>query len=199
MEFNDTVCARRMVRSFTGRPVDGQVLDRLLAAARRSPTAGNTEGWALVVLRGADETGPFWEATTDVAWQQRSRRWPGLTKAPVVVAVFTSPDRYRDRYAEPDKAASGLAGDPWPVPYWFVDVGQVVATLLLAAVDAGLGGCFLGNFRGEEELRAALGVPPGWRYAGAVLLGEPAHDDPRSPSLDRSWRHSDSSVHRGRW
>lgn len=199
MELSEVLRARRMVRAFTGRPVPDQVLDRVLGAAARAPTAGNTEGWALVVLAGEVETAPFWQATTTQGWRRTARRWPGLSAAPVVVAVYTSPDRYRQRYGEPDKAASGLARDGWPVPYWFVDAGQVVMAMLLAATDAGLGACFLGNFRGEEALAHALGVPGGWRYAGAVLLGEAAGDDPASASAGRPWRAAGTAVHRGRW
>jgi nitroreductase len=85
------------------------------------------------------------------------------------------------------------------VPYWFVDTGFAALLLLLGAVDAGLGACFLGNFRGEEALAAALGVPDDRRYAGTVLLGEPGGDDPPSASLARGRRRAEDVVHRGRW
>jgi nitroreductase len=71
--------------------------------------------------------------------------------------------------------------------------------MLLAARDAGLGACFLGNFRGEADLRVALGVPDDRRYIGAVLMGEPGGIDPPSPSLARGRRHGPDVVHRGRW
>jgi nitroreductase len=199
MELTEALRARRMVRSFTGRPVPPHLLDRVLDSARRAPTAGNTEGWALVVLAGEAETAPFWAATTTEAWRRTARRWPGLSAAPVVVVVLASPERYRQRYGEPDKAASGLDRDDWPVPYWYFDAGQVVLTMLLTATDAGLGGCFLGNFRGEEALGRTLGIPAGWRYAGAVLLGEAAGDDPPSASVSRPWRTAGATIHRGRW
>src|ERR1700722_14953836 len=178
MELSDAVVGRRMVRSFSGEPVPTEVLDHVLDLACRAPSAGNTGGWDTVVLVGPDETSAFWDATTTADWRARSRRWPGLSLAPVVVALFVHPDAHRARYAETDKAASGLgtpgsvlegaggaAGadvpgvDPWPVPYWFVDGGFAVMVMLLAAANAGLGACFLGNFRGEAALRGALGVP----------------------------------------
>jgi nitroreductase len=190
-----------MVRSFSDRPVPEVLLDRILDDALRAPSAGNTGGWDVVLLQGA-ETAIFWEATTTAAWRQSSRRWPGLAVAPVALVLFAHPAAYAERYAEPDKAASGLgagAGDDWPVPYWFVDTGFAALLLLLGAVDAGLGACFLGNFRGEEALAAALGVPAGRRYVGTVLVGEPAGDDPPSASLDRGQRQSEEVVHRGRW
>ena len=191
---------RRMVRSFSGAAVPDGVLDRILAAATTAPAAGNTAGWDAVVLVGSSETGPFWEATTTDDWRRRSRRWPGLRRAPVVVALFVDPGAYLERYAQPDKLGSGLErGEAWAVPYWMVDGGFAALLLLLAAADAGLGACFLGNFRGEEALRHALGVPADRRYLGAVLLGEPGGDDPPSSSARRGRRDPAAAFHRGRW
>ena len=72
-------------------------------------------------------------------------------------------------------------------------------TLLLGAVDRGLGACFLGCFRGEAALLDALGVPAGWRLFGAVLLGRPDGSDHRSASLDRPRGPAAARLHRGRW
>ncbi len=194
-----------MVRSFSSAPVPAEVVDWVLDLACRAPSAGNTGGWDAVVLTGSEQTAPFWEATTTAAWRARSRRWPGLGAAPVVVALFVDPDAYRARYREPDKQSSGLGchdpdgADQWPVPYWFVDGGFAAMVMLLAATDAGLGACFLGNFRGEDALHGALGVPGDRRYVGAVLMGEPAEADPPSPSLARGRRQPSEVVHRGRW
>lgn len=220
MDLEDVVRNRRMVRSFSGAPVPEDVLAEILASAPRAPSAGNTDGCALVVLRGPRETTVLWESTTTESWRQRARRWPGLSRAPVAVVVLTSPGRYVDRYSEPDKMGAGLgrdgaraSGSPppslvgprsdptnaWPVPYWFVDAGQMVMGILLGAVDHGLGACFLGNFRGEAALLDRLGVPSQWRYVGTVLLGEPGGDDPPSASLSRPRRSVERMVHYGRW
>ena len=72
-------------------------------------------------------------------------------------------------------------------------------TVLLGAVDAGLGACFLGVFRGQEELARSLGVPEGWRQFGAVALGRPDGSDRRSPSLDRPRPPRSERIHRGGW
>jgi nitroreductase len=190
-----------MVRSFSGAMPSPQVRESLFELARRAPTAGNSQGWDAVVLEGPEQTARFWEATTTEPWRERSPRWPGLRRAPVIVALFSDPGAYVRRYREPDKEASGLGSGPdaWPVPYWDTDAAMAVMILLLAAVDAGLGACFLGNFRGEDELRAVLGVPPDRRYLGAVLLGEPGGDDPPSPSSSRPRRSSPEVFHRGSW
>ncbi|MGH9088306.1 MAG: nitroreductase family protein, partial [Acidimicrobiales bacterium] len=87
----------------------------------------------------------------------------------------------------------------WPVPYWFGDAAFATMTLLLGATDEGLGACFLGSFRGEGPLLAALGVPEGWRLFGAVLIGHPDGADRPSASLDRPGPSAAERVHHGRW
>jgi len=189
-----------MVRSFSGAPVPADVLEGLIAWATSAPSAGNTAGWEAVVLVGRDQTQAFWEATTTDDWRRRSRRWPGLSRAPVVVAIFVRVDAYLARYGEPDKAASGLDEEQaWPVPYWFVDGGFAALLLLLAATDAHLSACFLGNFRGEAALKTALGVPEDRRYLGAVCIGDADGGDAPSPSASRGRRQPSQVFHRGRW
>jgi nitroreductase len=191
-----------MMRSFSAEPLGRDEVDLILQAALRSPTAGNTKGTAWVALEGPDQTALYFDATTDEAWRTRHKEWSdGLARAPVVLLAYSSPDAYVDRYAEEDKAKEGLGetAGAWPVPYWIGDAAFGVMTVLLAAVDAGLGACVLGAFRGEAELAARLDVPPGWRLFCAVLLGHPDGGDHRSASLDRDSPKPSERIHRGRW
>jgi nitroreductase len=152
------------------------------------------------VLEGPTETATYWDSTTDQAWRARNPdRFGGLRRAPVVLLSYGSPAAYAERYGEPDKDDARLAGGDWPVPYWFGDAAFGVMAVLLAAVDAGLGACLLGNFRGEAVLAARLQVPDGWHLFGAVLLGRPDGQDHRSRSLHRATPERAQRVHRGRW
>ncbi len=199
MELTEAVVRRHMTRNFSGRPLEPAVVDGLLEAALRAPSAGNTQGREFVVLEGPEQTARYWEATTDEAWRSGSRRFAGMARAPVVILVMADPDAYRSRYQESDKARSDGAEVDWVVPYWFVDASFATMTLLLAATDCGLGTAFLGNFRGEDRLRTALGVPARLRWVGAVLLGEAKQPDPPSTSAGRPRRTLADSVHRGHW
>jgi nitroreductase len=206
MELAEAIARRHMVRSFADRPVDPEVIAGLLGVALRAPRAGNTAGTAWMVLEGP-ETATYWEATTDEAWRGRSARWPGLSRAPVVALSLASPAAYLDRYSEADKVegalgwprAGGGGEGAWTVPYWFSDAAFATMLVLLGATDAGLGACFLGNFRGEDALLAALEVPEDWRLFGAVLLGHPDGLDHRSPSLARPAPDPGSALHWGGW
>jgi nitroreductase len=202
MELHEAIRQRRMVRSFSSEPIESAVVDYLLDAALRSPTAGNTGGTAWVVLEGREQTATFWDATTDEDWRTRNpRRAAGLRRAPVVLLAYASPAAYVDRYAEADKAPSGLGegAHRWPIPYWTGDAAFGVMAVLLGAVDAGLGACILGTFRGEDELATRLGVPQGWRLFCAVALGRPDGDDHRSPSLNRRRTVGAERIHRQTW
>jgi nitroreductase len=118
-----------------------------------------------------------------------------------VLLAYASPAAYVERYAEPDKADGALGTGPegWPVPYWYGDAAFGVMAVLLQAVDAGLGACVLGNFRGEAELARAVGVPDPWRLFCAVLLGKPDGKGHRSASLDRRGPQRSARIHHGRW
>lgn len=201
MELRQVIRRRAMVRSFTREPVQAAVLDRLLSDALRSPTAGNAGGTAWVVLEGPEQTRRYWDATTDDEWRRDSRRWEGLRRAPVLLLAYSCAGVYVARYREPDKAASGLGegADRWTVPYWTGDAAFGVMTVLLGAVDAGLGACILGTFRGEADLAERLAVPEGWRLFCAVALGHPDGEDHRSASLDRPRPGRAERVHRGTW
>jgi nitroreductase len=198
MELTEAVRRRRMTRNFSGQPLDAGVVDALLAAALRAPSAGNTQGREFVVLEGADQTSRYWQAATDEAWRTTSPRFGGLSRAPVVVLVFADPEAYRSRYREPDKSPDGRDLE-WVVPFWFVDAAFATMHLLLAATDQGVGAAFLGNFRGEDAVRTSFGVPERLRWLGAVLLGQGAEPDPASSSAERHRRTLEESVHRGQW
>ena len=188
-----------MVRAFTEDPVDPATVDHLIDLARRAPSAGNSQGWAFVVLTGADEAARYWDVTLP-AERRPGFRWPGLVAAPVLIVALVRPDAWVDRYSEPDKASTGLGDGAgrWPVPYWWVDAGMAVEHLLLGAVEAGLGACFFGLFDHEDAVLGALGVPEGWRAVGTVALGHPAPDEP-GRSAGRPRLTLDDVVHRGRW
>ena len=191
------VRSRRMVRSFSRDPVDDDLLVELLDLARRAPSAGNSQPWELLVLERT-QTARYWEVT--LGERRAGFRWQGLLDAPVLVVPYVRPAAYVERYAEGDKAATGLGrgADAWPVPYWWVDGGAAVENLLLAATAAGLGACFFGQFDHEADVRTAFGVPEDRRALGTVALGHPAPDEP-GRSATRPRPALDTIVHRGRW
>jgi nitroreductase len=198
MELHDAIRRRRMVRSFDPRPIDAVTLDRILDAARRAPSAGNSQGVDLVVL---DEPERYWSLTFPDADARAGFRWQRLFDAPVLVIAVVDPGAYTRRYSVSDKAATGLGDvDAWSVPYWWVDGGMAVQNLLLAAVDAGLGALLFGIFEHEAAVKTVFGIPEDRRIAGVIALGHlgPGADE-AGASARRPRRTLEQMVHRGAW
>ena len=191
-----------MTRSFSDRSIDDDVLARLVDLASRAPSAGKTQGWHLVALSGS-ETARFWDMSLP-ADARATFRWPGLLQAPLILLPLADPAAYVSRYAEPDKARTGLgeSEDAWPTPYWTVDTSMSIMTLLLAAEDVGLGALFFGIFQREAEVRAELGIPEHLQLLGAIALGWP--DSPRAAdgagrSATRPRRPASEIIHHAGW
>ncbi len=190
-----------MTRAFTPAPLPPDAVERILDAARRAPTAGFTQGVDLVVLEGRDETDRLWDVTLP-GDQRGAFAWPALLDAPLLVVPVCEPAAYVRRYAERDKAATGLGAsrDAWEVPYWTVDAAFAAMALQYAAVAEGLGVLFFGIPGPWTPVLAALGVPDGFEAIGAVAMGHSAVTDGATGSPTRRPRRPASDViHRGGW
>jgi nitroreductase len=199
MEFADVVRKRRMVHAFEQRPIETAMIDQLLETARRGPSAGFSQGTDFLVLDDDAAVDRFWELTDDPRFpREPSER---AVSPPVVVLAFADADRYLARYREPDKIAFGLGeADAWPVKFWETDTAMACMLLLLAAVDAGVGGWLFGLSYGEEDLIREFGVPADRKLIAVVGLGyEGVDEHPRGSALTRSRRPFDDMVHRNRW
>lgn len=191
-----------MTRSFSDRSIDDVLIDRLVDLAVRAPSAGKTQGWHLVALAGV-ETARFWDITLPIE-KRATFRWPGLLRAPLLLLPLADASAYVARYAEPDKARTGLGESEaaWPTPYWTIDASMSVMTLLLAAEDAGLGSLLFGVFHNEAELREALGIPEHLQLLGAIALGwpdAPRRVDGEGRSATRQRRSATEIIHRNGW
>src|SRR5258707_3518386 len=98
MEFQDVVRKRRMVRSFEPGPLAREVVERILANAQRAPSAGFSQGWAFLVLEGADQTQAYWDTVGPE--DEDAFRWQDLYKAPLLIVCLSNKSAYLDRYAE---------------------------------------------------------------------------------------------------
>jgi nitroreductase len=188
-----------MVRRFDRRPVPREVLDRILDAGRRAPSAGFSQGLELLVLDDPQAVAEFWEITRDPehGWDADD-----VANGPTVLVLpIPDPDRYVERYAEPDKIRFGMdRAERWPVRFWDVDAAMASMLMLLAAVDEGLGGWFFGITHGERALLDRFGVPDRLRPIGILGLGYRAADEvPTGSGTTRPRRSLDEQVHRNRW
>lgn len=196
MEFKEILRKRRMVRNYTDDRVSPEVIDRIIEAGRRAPSAGFSQGQRFVVVSDPAIRSALAEAAGESHYVEQGFE-PWMSRAPFHIVVCVRENDYHDRYREPDKLAAQGAEIDWPIPYWWVDAGAAMMLLLLAAVDEGLTAGFFGAHR-VDGLRAVLGIPDDVVPIGVVTVGHPAPDR-RSGSLARGWKSDEVVVHREGW
>ncbi len=187
-----------MIRRFDQRPVRHEAIDRILDVGRRGPSAGFSQGLELLVLDTRATVASFWETTRDPEFGWGHDIAVGPT---VLVLPLPDPARYTERYSEPDKIQFGMDVESnWPVRFWEIDAAMAAMSMLLAAVDEGLGGWFFGISYGERALLDRFGVPDGLRPIGVLGFGYRADDEePTGSWRTRSRRPFDEQVHRNVW
>jgi nitroreductase len=171
METWDAIRSRRNVRSYDGRAIDEAVLDRILEAARRTPSSMNQQAWDFVVVTDRErlrELAKVWRYAGHVA-----------DSAATVALVAPATD-------DPDERET--------IQF---DLGQAAMSIMLAAADAGVGSCHAAI--GDQAMaRDVLGLPPDRECVVLIALGDPA-DRPLRPIEHPARRGFDDVVHRERW
>jgi len=170
MEFSQVVTKRRMVRRYRTDPVPRAVVERILDAARRAPSAGFAQGQRFIVVTEPERRSAIGELADESLYRARGFE-PWLSDAPVHVVLCVSTSDYEQRYAEADKAGR----ERWTVPYEFVDAGAALMAILLTAVNEGVAAGFLGAHR-LPGIRDLLGIPDEVTPVGLVTIGRPAPD-----------------------
>jgi nitroreductase len=197
MDFTDVVRRRRMVRRFTDEPVPREVVERIVEAAQHAPSAGFSQGVSFVVVTDAALRCQVAELADEAEYVSGGFD-PFVSQAPVQIIICTSEKVYKDRYREPDKKPDPDAEEmEWPVPYWHTDAGMALVLILLAAVDNGLAGAFVGVWK-QRELQELLGIPEHFLPIGVTMIGHGAADK-KSGSLKRGRRSLDDVLHWEHW
>lgn len=155
MNVMDAIRARRSIRKYLPDPVSEEALATVLEAAQLAPTACNNQPFKIIVVRDA-------ELLQKLVPACKGQKFVG--QAPVVlVGVGSEPESY------PVQAG-------W-MNTFAIDTTIVFDHITLAAVEVGLGTCWIGAFQ-EEAVREVLGIPETWRVVCLTPLGVPAEDPP---------------------
>ncbi|MFP4113801.1 MAG: nitroreductase family protein [Spirochaetota bacterium] len=151
MTVREAIESRKSVRAFKAQDIPQEILDRVMDAARLAPSARNEQEWRFIVVR-------------DAALRARLAEAAGaefVGSAPVVIVACAETDKRLMRCGQ---------------PAYVIDVAIALDHITLAAVEEGLGTCWIGGFS-ADTVRTALGIPHEIEIVELLPIGFPARDD----------------------
>ena len=170
MDVHEAISNRRSVRSYSSKSIPAEVMERMRQALRFAPSAANNQPWHFILVQ--DQT-----LREDLAKAAHDQSF--VAQAPVVVVAC----------GFPDQASKRMGGHFNSVD---IDVAIGLDHLTLAAVEEGLGTCWIGAFD-EQKVKALVAAPEEVKIVALTPLGYPATSGLIRP-LDESLRKPEAEV-----
>ncbi len=148
MDVHEAIRTRCSVRDYTTDAIPEETLLRVLEAARLAPSSSNRQEWRFIVVRDEARKKRLAEAANNQTW---------IADAPVIIGAVAT-----------DPASIMTCG----VPRYAVDLTIAVDHMTLAAVQEGLGTCWIGSFS-QERVREILGVDKSCMVLTILPMGYP--------------------------
>ena len=151
----ETIFSRRSIRRYQDRPVEDELLIKLLQAAMAAPTACNSQPWEFIVV-----TDP------EIMLRLRSKLYAGKYNAPAAIVVCGN--------AQITNNSAGKF-------YWVQDCSAAIENILIAAVGLGLGTVWIGVYPLPTVIKPVqeiLSIPETVTPLGIAYVGYPAEEKP---------------------
>jgi nitroreductase len=168
-EMLQLITGRQSDRKYEERPVEKEKLERIVEAARMSPSANNAQPWKFIVVTEPE----LIRKVADAASSKLLGMNVFVGQAPVQIIIV------REKSDTPTRAASIVKKRD----YSLIDIGIASENICLQAEAEGLGSCIIGWFD-EKTLRKHLGIPSSRRAELIITIGYSAsrqRDKTRKP------------------
>jgi nitroreductase len=167
--FFDVAERRRSIRSFVSSPVEEEMIQKILEAANRAPSAGNMQAYEVYIIRDQAQKLALARASLDQDF---------LASASIVLVFCSHPARSKERY-----------GSRGVELYCLQDATIACTFAMLAATAIGLGTVWIGAFN-DEAVWKVIGSPEGQIPVVILPIGYPAENP-----APRSRRKIDDLIH----
>jgi nitroreductase len=173
----DLILKNRSYRRFDGaHQISRETLTGLVELARFSASGGNIQPLKYILSHEPEQNALIYDCC---AWAGYLKDWPGpdATERPTGYIV--------------------LLGDTEVSQNFGCDHGIAAQSMLLGAVEQGLGGCMIGSIN-RKKLREKLALPDRFEILLIVALGKPIEpivlDDVKDKNI-KYWREADGTHH----
>ena len=166
MDIIEAIENRRSIRSYTTRPVERAVVERLVGLGVKAPTGSGMEPWGFVVIQD--------EAKIDALSDAIKRKILNNLEAYPQFSQYESWLR-NEKYHIFNKAGTVLIIYGDNASAWNVyDCSLVAGNIMLAAENEGIGCCWIGFAEAmfnDPEFKAAHHVPENFHLVSTLSMG----------------------------
>lgn len=149
----DAIEARKSVRNYLDKPIEDEKMNKVLEAGRLAPSASNRQEWRFVIVRDPQTKRELAKAA--------NRQW-FVGEAPAIIVACAETDGHIMQCGQ---------------PCYPIDVAIALDHITLAAVEMGLGTCWIGAFH-EDKVKEILDIPKEIRVVALMPLGYPVDPSP---------------------
>jgi nitroreductase len=177
MNLKDLIFKTRSCRRFDeSYHIDQKILESLIDLARLSASGGNRQPLKYMIFNAPETCERIFPY---LAWAGYLTEWPG-------------PDK-----GERPTAYIMILGDKSITDLFGVDHGIAAQSIMLGAVEAGIGGCMIQSIK-REELREDLRLPDKYEILLILALGKPVENiiiDEIKNNDVKYWRDNNKNHH----
>jgi len=150
MRVTEAIRMRRSIRKFKDRRVSLDLIWEIIDYARWAPSSKNRQPWEFIVT--------FDKKKIDFISKAKGQEW--ICEVPAIILIISDPNKS-------------------PV-YHDIDTAMAVQNISLAALEYGLGTCWIGIYE-NKEVKRLFKIPDNLILVGALAIGYPAETPaPRS-------------------
>lgn len=172
----EALYTQRAIRSFKDQPVPREVITKIIEAATKAPSGGNSQPWAFIAVDDREMIARL----AKLAQAQFARMYEGALKRaqPGDPPPFPRLKPLVENFANIPVLVYACmvrpAGQPATGPGPLTSVVPAVQNLLLAARGLGIGAAFTGMTLGSmDEVRAILKLPENIEPIAMIPMGYP--------------------------
>lgn len=155
MELFETIKKRRTIRSYQMKAAESDKLEKILEAANQAPSAGDNQGYEIVVVEDPLLLDQLWKS--------------------IHFQTFSKPSQLALVFCSNDKRSDPKFGQRGKELFCIQDATIAAAYSQLAATSLGLVTGWLGSFN-EDEVRKLIGAPAYIKPVAVISLGYSAED-----------------------
>jgi len=148
MEFKEVIIKRESVRGYLDKPISETQLNHILEAARIAPSASNNQRIKFIVVKDANKRKKIAQAANNQDF---------VGEATIVIAAVATDLEFTM---------------PCGIKSFTIDAAIALDHMSLAAVDEGLGSCWIGAFS-QTKIKEILVVPEQYQVVALLPIGYP--------------------------